>query len=81
MAPVVTDRKLPVITGAAALLESPRQRSPRAGGAPTSEGAMPMNHVLEVLRALAYSASIVRSVLYAFGWWKENKHKSDDLGR
>lgn len=37
-----------------------------------------MNHVLEVLRALAYSASIVRSVLYAFGWRKENKHMSDD---
>lgn len=28
----------------------------------------------EVLRALAYTASTVRSVLYVYGWWKEHKH-------
>lgn len=32
-----------------------------------------MNHFLEILRAMAYLASIVRSILYMVGWWKEYK--------
>ena len=30
-----------------------------------------MNLFLEILRATAYLASTVRSVLYVYGWWKE----------
>lgn len=33
----------------------------------------PMNLFLEILRATAYLASTVRSVLYVYGWWKEYK--------
>ena len=33
----------------------------------------PMNLILEILRATAYLASIVRSVMYAIWWWKEYK--------
>ncbi len=40
-----------------------------------------MNTFLEILKALAYVAGTVRSVLYAYGWWEEHKHKSDGLGR
>ena len=39
-----------------------------------------MNTVLEILRALAYVASIARSVLYAIEWWKEHK-QPDSEGR
>ena len=35
--------------------------------------ARPMNLFLEILRATAYLASTVRSVLYVYGWWKEYK--------
>ena len=34
---------------------------------------LPMNSFLEILRATAYLASTVRSVLYVYGWWKEYK--------
>lgn len=32
-----------------------------------------MNLILEILRATAYMASIIRSVMYAIRWWKEYK--------
>lgn len=32
-----------------------------------------MNLFREILRATAYLASTVRSVLYVYGWWKEYK--------
>lgn len=32
-----------------------------------------MNLFLEILRATAYLASIVRSVLCVIGWWEEYK--------
>ena len=39
-----------------------------------------MNNVLEILRALAYVASIIRSALGIYGWWKEHK-QPDSEGR
>lgn len=32
-----------------------------------------MNLFLEILRATAYLAGIIRSVLYVIWWWKEYK--------
>ena len=39
-----------------------------------------MNNILEVLRALAYSASTIRSVLCVIDWWKKYK-QTDSEGR
>ena len=36
-----------------------------------------MNLFLEILRATAYLASTVRSVLYVYGWWKEYKQNGE----
>ena len=39
-----------------------------------------MSLLIEILRALAYVASIIRSALSVYDWWKEHK-QPDSEGR